>query len=161
MVSGRPHYSKPVHKRRGSHLIDERSPPPVSAPAAPPDLRTNGPRLFSPQGVLTGWFAVICWVVTGCTLTTGYSEQRTTQSNERRCAPVRMEQQLRAVSLDVIDHSHDDPLAQAARSRVPSSFSWRAIHTAKAVDILPLLNQIELAEELPASDPSGPMKLLA
>jgi hypothetical protein len=133
----------------------------VPAPPSYRYIRTDARGLFTLRGFF-GWFpAFCCWILTGCALTTGYSEERTTLSNERRCAPVKIEQQLRAVSLDVIDHAHDDPLTQAARSRVPSSFSWRAIHTAKSIDILPLLNQIELAEELPASDPSGPMKLLA
>jgi hypothetical protein len=72
-----------------------------------------------------------------------------------------MEQQLRAVSLEEVDHSHDDPLTKAARTRLPASFSWRAIQTAKAIDILPLLNQIELVEEAAGSDPSTQIKLLA
>ena len=146
---------------RGSHLIDERSPPVAGPQRERFQFLDRTRRLFGPSGIFS-YPLVLAFGLTlsGCALTTGYSEQRTTQSNERRCAPIRLEQQLRTVSLDVIDHSHDDPLAQAARGRVPTSFSWRAIHTAKAIDILPLLNQIELAEELPASDPSGPIKLL-
>ena len=130
--------------QQGALPIDERSPPVA--------------RAYASTFLLV---SILFTCMSGCALTTGYSEQRTTESNERRCAPVKMEQQLRAVSLDVIDHTHDDPLTRAARSRVPASFSWRAIYTAKAIDILPLLNQIELAEESPASDPSRPVKLLA
>jgi hypothetical protein len=134
-------------KSRGSHLIDERSPPRALAHVSP----------------LQSWSCLILTLLmgSGCALTTGYSEQRTTESNERRCAPEQINQQLRSVSLEEVDHSHDDPLTQAARSRVPASFSWRAVHTAKAIDILPLLNQLELVEESPESDPSRPVKLLA
>jgi hypothetical protein len=148
---------------RRSPWPDERSPPPAHTIGG----GSRGAGFIHGRALRTGRIAGIALVpllfgwLTGCALTTGYSEQRTTQSNERRCAPVKIEQQLREVALDVIDHSQEDPLAQAARSRIPASFSWRAIQTAKAIDILPLLNQIELVEELPESDPSRPVKLLA
>lgn len=37
----------------------------------------------------------------------------------------------------------------------PTSFSWRVVNTACAIDVLPLLKQLELAEELPARDESS------
>ena len=143
-----------MRSSRGSHLIDERSPP-----GDPGERRRPGP--LPTSMLLPVMTFCLSMVGSGCALTTGYSEQRTTQSNEHRCAPERIEQQLRAVSLEEVDHSHDDPLTQAARVRVPTSFSWRAVQTARAIDILPLLNQIELLEESAAPDPSSPIKLLA
>ena len=99
---------------------------------------------------------------TGCALTTGYSEQRTTETNERRCAPTEVDQQLRRVALDAIDQAEEeDPLVRASRGRMPTSFSWRAIKTAHAIDVLPLINQLELAEELPALDASRQIRILA
>jgi hypothetical protein len=56
----------------------------------------------------------------GCAFTTGYSEQRTTRSNERRCAPTPIDKQLRAVSLDEVDHPKNDPsVKEAAQTRLP------------------------------------------
>jgi hypothetical protein len=100
-------------------------------------------------------------VCTGCALTTGYSEQRTTQTNERRCAPAEEDQQFRRVALDIIDQAEEDPLVRASRGRVPTSFSWRAIKTAHAIHVLPLINQLELAEELPVLDASRQIRILA
>ncbi|MGH7258849.1 MAG: hypothetical protein ACREIM_10760 [Nitrospiraceae bacterium] len=97
----------------------------------------------------------------GCALTTGYSEQRTTETNERRCAPSQTETKLRAVSLEDVDHSQGEPLVRATRDRLPTSFSWRAIQTAKAIDVLPLINQLELAEELPEVDASRRISILS
>jgi hypothetical protein len=96
----------------------------------------------------------------GCALTTGYSEQRTTDTNERRCTPAEGDQELRHVALDVIDQAEEDPLVHASRGRVPTSFSWRAIKTAHAIDVLPLINQLELAEELPVVDTSRQFRIL-
>ncbi|MCE3224194.1 MAG: hypothetical protein K0S58_2374, partial [Nitrospira sp.] len=106
---------------------------------------------------------LIAWLMvgTGCALTTGYSEQRTTQTNERRCAPTEGDQQLRRVALDVIDQAEEDPLVHASHGRVPTSFSWRAIKTAHAIDVLPLINQLELAEELPLLDASRQIRILS
>ncbi len=84
-------------------------------------------------------FIAYCWFLmaiivpafcAGCALTTGYTEQRTTESNERRCAPSERETRLQSVSLEEIDRSQKEPLLRAARDRVPTSFSWRAINTA-------------------------------
>ena len=106
-------------------------------------------------------FIVLIMVCTGCALTTGLSEQRTTETNERRCAPAEVDQQLRRVALDVLDQEEEDPLARASQGRLPTSFSWRAIQTAHAIDVLPLINQLELTEELPLLDSSRQVKLLA
>lgn len=75
------------------------------------------------------WLAILMLLASGCAITTGYSEQRTTQSNERGDAPGDAQVRLRSVSLEEVDHSHGDPL------------------TARAIDVLPLLSQIELIEE--------------
>ena len=108
------------------------------------------------------WFVLaLALVCHGCALTTGLSEQRTTATNERRCAPAEVDQQLRRVALDVIDQAEEDPLVRVARDRLPTSFSWRSIQTAHAIDVLPLLNQLELTEELPLLDASRQIKLLA
>lgn len=106
-------------------------------------------------------FVALLMVCTGCALTTGLSEQRTTETNERRCAPADVDQQLRQVALDVIDQAEEDPLVHASQGRLPTSFSWRAIQTAHAIDVLPLINQLELTEELPLLDSSRQIKLLA
>ncbi len=105
--------------------------------------------------------AVLLVIEAGCAWTTGYSEQRTTSSNERRCAPTPIEKQLRAVSLDEVDRSSNDLQAEAAQTGLPTSFSWRAVQTAKAIDILPLLKQIEVVEESPNPDSSAPLTLLS
>lgn len=162
IVPEQPKFWPRMRTNRGSHLIDERSPPGAPADVALSEPGGRARSRFRPSAISrVPVLPVLFIVLSGCALTTGYSEQRTTQSNERRCAPQRVDQQLRAVSLDVIDHSHEDPLTQAARSRQPTSFSWRAIQTATAIDILPLLNQIELVEEAAASDPSASLKLLS
>jgi hypothetical protein len=94
-------------------------------------------------------------------MTTGYSEQRTTLTNERRCAPTEGDQQLRRVALDAIDQAEEDPLVRASHGRMPTSFSWRAIKTAHAIDVLPLITQLELVEELPSGDASRQLKILS
>ena len=132
----------------GLHLTAERSPP--GKPASLGSL----PRFCS------SFLMALVLVCTGCALTTGYSEQRTTQSNERRCSPTPIDKQLRAVSLEEVDRAQSDPQVKAAQARLTTSFSWRAIQTARTIDILPLLSQIELTEESPTSDPSAPLKLL-
>lgn len=76
-------------------------------------------------------------------------------------APADVDQQLRQVALDVIDQAEEDPLVHASQGRLPTSFSWRAIQTAHAIDVLPLINQLELTEELPLLDSSRQIKLLA
>lgn len=111
----------------------------------------------------TPWLliTVLLMACTGCALTTGYSERRTTQTNERRCVPAEGDQQLRRVALDVIDQAKEDPLVRASEGRMPRTFSWRAIKTAHAIDVLPLINQLELVEELPLLDASRQIKILA
>lgn len=123
--------------------------------------RSRGARGECLQAAGLIFVAVLPWINAGCALTTGYSEQRTTSSNERRCAPTPIEKQLRAVSLDEVDRSSNDRQTEAAPTRFPTSFSWRAVQTAQAIDILPLLKQIESVEESPNPDSSTPLTLLS
>ncbi|HET6674360.1 MAG TPA: hypothetical protein VFG71_03425 [Nitrospiraceae bacterium] len=149
MVKNRKRPRRRGNASLGLHLTAERSPP--GKPASLGSL----PRFCS------SFLMALVLVCTGCALTTGYSEQRTTQSNERRCSPTPIDKQLRAVSLEEVDRAQSDPQVKAAQARLPTSFSWRAIQTARTIDILPLLSQIELTEESPTSDPSAPLKLLS
>lgn len=91
----------------------------------------------------------------GCALTTGYTEHRTTESNERRCAPSEEDTRLRSVSLKEVDQSQDQPILREVHDHTPTSFSWRVVNTAHAIEVLPLLKQLELTEELPARDESS------
>lgn len=101
------------------------------------------------------WFLmgmVVPSLCAGCALMTGYTEQRTSETNEQRCAPSEKVTSLRSVSLKEVDSSKDEPKLREARDQVPKSFSWRAVNIARVIEVLPLLNQLELAEELSASD---------
>ncbi len=144
-----------------SHDVHERSPPHHARsdfarhPSNTQETHTSHRLSWFPMTI------VVPALCAGCALTTGYSEQRTTETNERRCAPSQTETKLRAVSLEDVDHSQDEPLVRATRDRLPTSFSWRAIQTAQAIDVLPLINQLELAEELPEVDASRRISILS
>jgi hypothetical protein len=133
--------------------------PTPDSPSSRPGSEEQPARRFVPSSCLLSVALLI--VFTGCALTTGLSEQRTTETNERRCAPADVDQQLRRVALDVIDRAEEDPLVRASPDRLPTTFSWRAIQTAHAVDVLPLINQLELTEDLPLLDSSRQIKVLA
>jgi hypothetical protein len=108
-------------------------------------MRQGGSLLRDRQFLTLCLLAGCCFLSAGCALTTGYSERRTTSSNERRCAPAEQTTELRQVSLGAVDRAQDDdPLVQAAKDHLPLSFSWRAIRTAEAINIRLLLSQIEL-----------------
>lgn len=162
MVPGPPEYGGRAGWNRNRDLTEcsppgDSNPLPLSSRSRSEERPRPGPVRTSGLLLLTAW-SMVC---TGCALTTGYSEQRTTQTNERRCVPAEKDQQLRRVALDVIDQAEEDPLVRASRGRVPTSFSWRAIKTAHAIDVLPLINQLELAEELPVLDASRQIRILA
>ena len=86
---------------------------------------------------------LLCVLTVGCALTTGVDDRRLHMDDERRCAPTDGDLALRRVSLTDIDTAADK-VARMAEARAPSSFSWRAIQAAHAIEILPLLSRIDL-----------------
>jgi hypothetical protein len=102
----------------------------------------------------------LCVLTVGCALTTGVDDRRQHADDERRCAPTDGDIALRRISLADIDTA-DDRVARMAENRAPNSFSWRAIQAAQAIEILPLLSQIEILEERRGTPQANPTKLNA
>lgn len=103
---------------------------------------------------------LLCSLNAGCALTTGVDDRRQHADDERRCAPTDADLALRRVSLEDIDTA-DDRVARMAENRVPTSFSWRAIQAARAIEILPLLSRIEILEEQRGTPQADPTQLNA
>jgi hypothetical protein len=80
-----------------------------------------------------------------CATTTGVPEQRTTKSHERRCV---MEQpSSRTVSLEEISGAKDTRHDSKEDTQPIPGFSWRALQTARVIEVLPLLQQVAQLEE--------------
>jgi hypothetical protein len=103
---------------------------------------------------------LLCVLTAGCALTTGVDDRRQHTDDERRCAPTEGDLALRRVSLTDIDQA-DDRVSRMAETRAPNSFSWRAIQTAQAIEILPLLSRIEILEARQGTPQAAPTQLNA
>lgn len=97
----------------------------------------------------------------GCTLISGLTWQRPTETNERRCSAPPEQVELRKIPLAVLEHRRNDRLTRESIGRMPTSFSWRAIQTSQVIDVLSLLNQFEILEERSIDSVSDALRLQA
>lgn len=95
----------------------------------------------------------------GCSLIPAFSHTPVPQTNERRCSASSEQVELRKIPLAVLEHRSKDPLIAETIGRIPNSFSWRAIQTARVLDVLSLLNQFEILEERAMNSPADALRL--
>jgi hypothetical protein len=103
---------------------------------------------------------LVCSLASGCALTTGIDDRRPYADDDRRCTPSDDDLALRNISLAKVD-ADEGRAARHAENRIPTSFSWQAIQTAQAIEVLPLLGRLEVLEEWQGTPQADPLQLAA
>lgn len=94
-----------------------------------------------------------------CTMIPGSSQRVISDASERRCSVPSEQIELRKLPLAVLEYRRHDPLITESVERIPTSFTWRTVQTAQAIDALSLLNQFELLEERSINSSTDALRL--